>query len=218
MTAEDWKLVATVVLSTIPSGITVTALLKWNKQVHETAEAIETARKLGLILKDIVEAIEAGKRVSLLVEGNPKEHTEQKKRDGLLGRVKDIEHRELSTKNAQLLQDGTIEEVWKRVRAILRGLGVPSDISDNVRVEREVHNRVSETSVKVDKLAAKLVMAEQGVAQSAAAPRDRPRHVSPGNNAAYLPEKMTPSAERVPRPPHSSDYHIIDRRKGEDDE
>lgn len=186
MTNEDLKLVATVVLSTIPSGITVAALIKWNKQLHEVLEAIATS-----------------KRVGLLVEGDKTKHGDPKLRDGLLGRVESLEEDKTHEAEADRKRVSTIDKVWRRVRAILRGLGVPSDISDDLRVEREVEKRIKGARYQVDRLGAGLALTD----------RD-PTGPHPVVRLTEQHDDRHSPIERVPRPTERRDSrHHDDRRE-----
>jgi hypothetical protein len=174
-------------------------------------QAIRGARRS----KTLTDDIETGARVGTLVEGDKKEHHDQKKRDGLLGRMgkveaKVAEHeavaaraeagerlaREANTRLDALMKTleaehtklanawaaheshhDTLEErkaqfvealikreklVWRRIRAILRGMNVPSDISDDLRLEEVIKERFSGSGVSVDHVAARqALLAEQ---------------------------------------------------------
>ncbi len=170
MTPEDWKLAATVVLSTIPSAITTGTLWKFRQEIQKFVEGIDTANRVGP-----------------LVEGNTKEHKDEQVRKGLIGRVKDLEA-ELARRLALIDALNTvIEGLSGKLRAVLRGLGLPSDISDNGDLEKAIKAKAKEARYPIDRLAAQLEMSgDRG---------DRPSdHERTGPHQ---------SIERVPRPdPH----------------
>lgn len=184
MTTEDW---IKIIVQAGSAGVMVIAVLKFTRETKKYTDAVETIE-----------------RVAPLVEGNPKEHQDQQKRDGLLGRLRDVEHREKTAKNLAELQDSDIEKLWKRVRAILRGMGVPSDVSDDGRVEREVKRRLSESEYKVDRLAAGLAMVEQrGHEQREPTGPHHIVRVDMEGRAVDQHGRPIEIAERVPRPPSS---------------
>jgi hypothetical protein len=206
MTPEDWKLLATVVLPAIPSVITIAALRKWYRSVHTVDKAMTTALRIGP-----------------LVEGNTEEHNNDQIRKGLIGRVKDLEASVVKKDELIANQTDVIEDLAGKLRAVLRGLGLPSDISDNVRLEKEIKKRASETRYPIDHLGARLEMtgerqSDHGHERTGPHPQlvERVPRPDPPRRPALMPRRPTGSGAL--RDPRDRREHSFDERKGSFDE
>lgn len=188
MTTVDWiKLIAQVG----SAGIVLIGVLKF---AHDS--------------KRVTDAITAVERTTPRLEGDTTSDDE-KTRKGLLGRVSDLEKdnqelRELVEKmegqiaGSQVSVQTAFDKVWRRVRAILRGMGVSSDISDDVRLEREIKKRVAEPHVKVDALAASIAIVDQTGPHQAV---QYPQHPQ-----LQQPQQPQQPSSRIPTPPPMQAY------------
>ncbi len=184
-----WAIVETLIRISTAAAVVI-AVIKFSRDAGMMQERLQ---------KLLTEAVETVKRLELLVEGNPKEHVDQLKRDGVLGRMKDLEHKEKSRVNAEAIDDDlqkqAFAQVWKWIRAILRGMGVPSDISKTDRLEREIKKRFIEAKYVVDRLGAGVEMQEHPQHSQHTQSHDRP--------SSPYPEHRYPS-DRLPTGPHQS--------------
>lgn len=183
---------------------------------------LKFSRDSGMVQKRITDAIETAERVGTLVEGNPKEHADQQKRDGVLGRLKDVEHREKSAQNAAKLLGDEIEQLWKRFRAVLRGMGVPSDISNNDKLERAIKKKIAETRYPIDRLGAGLAMQEHPTGPHQIVTSHSSLRLPSGDRASSPDDRYSPPVERVPRPyqppiPRRDDDEDVDSDPPEDE-
>lgn len=89
--------------------------------------------------------LETIERVGPAVEGDPTEHEDNAKRHGALGRLTTLE--------------GVTFPLARMLRAVLRGMNVPSDLSDPVKLEAAVKERLRTGSV--DTLAAIQALTER---------------------------------------------------------
>jgi hypothetical protein len=163
-------------------------------------------RSVGDALPELtfLELLKTVDRLENLVEGDTKEHVDQKKRDGVIGRLKDIEHRETSASNAAKLQaelDREAEEkIWRRIRAILRGLGVPSDLSKDDKLEKELKKRIAETRYPVDRLGAGIAMVDERPVTGPHGVLRLPTGEAPERDSWHGEPARHSPIERVPRP------------------
>lgn len=93
------------------------------------------------------EALKTIERVGPAVEGDPREHENNTKRHGVLGRLTIVE--------------GVATPIARKLTAVLRGMGVPSDLSDPVKLEAAVKERMR-AGGGVDRMAALQALAERG--------------------------------------------------------
>lgn len=115
-------------------------------QVATLALAVRLARQS----KRYTDAIETIERVAPLIEGDSKEHTNHAKRVGLLGRVQFLE--------------GIVSPLARRVTAVLRGLNVPSDLSNDQELEKRIREALTTGKLSINRIAAteELVRGKRG--------------------------------------------------------
>ncbi len=112
------------------------------------ATTLAATYRLGQQSKTFDEALENVERLTLLVDGDVKETESELKRNGLVGRL--------------LILEGAIKGLAKNsamVRSILRGMGIPSDLSDDRELQALVKERISQT--RIDHTAARLELVGQ---------------------------------------------------------
>lgn len=154
------------------------------RQNEETAADARGAKELALELK-------------LKVKGD-NDSDDERERGGVLGRLVYLEGREeANTKSA--------ERNDRRTRAILRGLGVPSDLSDDRELQQAVRDRVSQT-IAVDRNAARLSLVDGMNERIQTNPGGYPAiggRIPTGQQRAYELDALAPPVN-VPRPspPH----------------
>lgn len=98
------------------------------------------AWKLARQSKRYEDAVIVIERVGPAVEGDPTEHADNAKRHGLMGRT--------------TVMEGITKPLARKLTAVLRGMGVPSDLSDDHKLEAAVKERFRAADVSVDRLAA----------------------------------------------------------------
>ncbi len=84
--------------------------------------------------RTLTDALDDIDRLTRLVEGDTREYADERKRMGIVGRVLGIEGLESANANG-------LARVNNFMRAILRGLGIPSDLSDAKSLEKAVRDR-----------------------------------------------------------------------------
>jgi hypothetical protein len=142
---------------------TIALLKEWLPSIASLATLAFVAR-VTWQTKAYLEDLATARRTGTLVEGDPKEHNDARKRAGLLGRTLELE-------DVAGAQTRAHERLWRLVRALLRGLGLPSDLSDADELETLTRDLVRRGAIKVDHIAAK----EQLVSERDSRPGQR-RH------------------------------------------
>lgn len=115
---------------------TAARLLQPTASIVTLAVAIRLARQS----KRWTDGLDAIERIAPLVEGDPKEHKDNAKRYGLLGRVTFLEDNASASANK-------LQTVARRLIAVLRGMNVPSDLSDDHETEKLVKQALKSTPI-----------------------------------------------------------------------